>query len=81
MNDNNLSEVLPMPAPIIRVMSYNIHVGNPPSQAPTARDLPAIARVINREKPDLVALSEVDDGTERSGCDVNQTRIWGGPPA
>lgn len=57
----------------IRVMTYNIHHCNPPS-AGTKIDVPAIARVITTEKPDLVALQEVDVHTERSGKELHQAR-------
>lgn len=57
----------------LKVMSYNIHHCNPPS-AGAKIDLEAIARVINQEKPDLVALQEVDVNTIRSGKGLNQAR-------
>ncbi|GAB3914064.1 endonuclease/exonuclease/phosphatase family protein [Larkinella knui] len=57
----------------IKVMTYNIHHCNPPS-AGTKIDVEAIARVIRSEKPDLVALQEVDVNTERSGKGVNQAK-------
>nr|WP_315823812.1 endonuclease/exonuclease/phosphatase family protein [Paraflavitalea speifideiaquila] len=47
-------------------MSYNIHHANPPSKAGVI-DLDAIAAVINKYKPDVVALQEVDVNTKRSG--------------
>ncbi|WP_372918045.1 endonuclease/exonuclease/phosphatase family protein [Salegentibacter sp.] len=50
----------------IKVMSYNIHHSNPPTQ-PDSIDLDAIVRVIRDQDADLVALQEVDSGTERSG--------------
>ncbi|MBX6361431.1 MAG: endonuclease/exonuclease/phosphatase family protein [Acidobacterium ailaaui] len=57
----------------LRVMTYNIHHGNPPSKAAEGTiDLRAIANVINKAKPDLVALQEVDVNTTRSGIDVNE---------
>ncbi len=57
---------------ILRVMSYNIHHCNPPSkQKEGLIDVDAIARVIAKQKPDLVALQEVDVNTKRSG-NVNQ---------
>lgn len=56
-----------------RVMTYNIHHANPPSrEAEGTIDLQAIARVINREKPDLVALQEIDVHTGRSGRDIDE---------
>ncbi len=56
-----------------KVMTYNIHHANPPSEK-VKIDLAAIARVINQEKPDLVALQEVDVYTERSGKQLDQAR-------
>lgn len=50
----------------LRVMSYNIHHANPPSRAGVI-DVDAIAAVINKEKPDVVAVQEVDVNTKRSG--------------
>lgn len=61
----------------IKVMSYNIHRGNPPSKNASYRDLKAIAYVIKIEKPDFVALSEVDNKTKRSGVTVNQAKELG----
>jgi endonuclease/exonuclease/phosphatase family metal-dependent hydrolase len=47
----------------IRVMTYNIHVGIGMDKK---LDLPRIAEVINKEKPDLVGLQEVDRGVQRT---------------
>ena len=58
---------------ILKVMSYNIHHCNPPS-AGDKIDVAAIARVISKEKPDFVALQEVDVNTERSGKGSNQAK-------
>lgn len=60
--------------PVIKVMTYNIHIGNPPSEVAATRNLQAIANVINLQKPDLVALQEVDVNTTRSGKDVDQAK-------
>ncbi len=57
----------------LKVMCYNIHHCNPPSEKEKI-DVAAIARVINQEKPDLVALQEVDVHTERSGKHLDQAR-------
>lgn len=57
----------------LKVMTYNIHHCNPPSEKEKI-DVAAIARVINQEKPDLVALQEVDVHTERSGQGLDQAR-------
>lgn len=48
----------------IRVLCYNIHYGQGNDGV---YDIPRLAEVINRLKPDLVALQEVDVGVERSG--------------
>jgi endonuclease/exonuclease/phosphatase family metal-dependent hydrolase len=58
----------------LKVMTYNIHHGNPPSHAEGFIDLPAIARVINDAAVDLVALQEVDVNTERSGKGIHQAK-------
>lgn len=51
----------------IRVMSYNVHHCNPPEK-PGIIDIDGIAAVINEQKPDLVALQEIDVNTGRSGA-------------
>jgi endonuclease/exonuclease/phosphatase family metal-dependent hydrolase len=48
---------------ILRVMTYNIHVGVGMDKK---LDLQRIADVINREHPDLVGLQEVDRGVKRT---------------
>ncbi|WP_229215013.1 endonuclease/exonuclease/phosphatase family protein [Dyadobacter bucti] len=58
---------------LLKVMTYNIHHCNPPS-AGDKIDVEAIAKVINAEKPDFVALQEVDVNTERSGKGKNQAQ-------
>ncbi len=65
-NDARTSEQL-------RVLCYNIHYANPPSK-PGFIDLDAIAKVINNENPDVVALQEVDVNTGRSGK-VNEAEL------
>jgi len=60
----------------LKVLSYNIHHANPPSQ-PKLIDLPAIAKVINESGADLVALQEVDVNTIRSGKGINQAKELG----
>lgn len=49
----------------LRVMTYNIHHGNPPSKAGEI-DLDAIANTIKGSKSDLVAIQELDSATNRS---------------
>ena len=55
----------------IKVMSYNIHHANPPSQ-PSIINLDTIAAIINAQSPHFVALQEVDVHTKRSGVTINQ---------
>ncbi|RZK48482.1 MAG: hypothetical protein EOO99_10120 [Pedobacter sp.] len=50
----------------LKVLTYNIHHANPPHY-PGLINIDTLARIINREKPDLVALQEVDSGVKRSG--------------
>ncbi len=64
------------PGDRIKVMSYNIHHANPPSK-PNVIDIAAIAAVINRERPDIVALQEVDVRTQRSGTTLDQAATIG----
>src|ERR1044071_9724032 len=47
----------------LRIMTYNIHVGVGMDKK---LDLQRIADVINKEKPDLVGLQEVDRGVKRT---------------
>ena len=55
----------------LSVMSYNVHHCNPPAK-PGVIDVAAIAAVINKAKPDLVGLQEIDVNTGRSGKTINQ---------
>ncbi|MEK6478406.1 endonuclease/exonuclease/phosphatase family protein [Catalinimonas sp. 4WD22] len=50
----------------LRVMVYNVHHCNPPSEADKI-DVEAIAETIREQNPDLVALQEIDVMTGRSG--------------
>ncbi len=61
---------------VIKIMAYNVHHCNPPSVEGKI-DMEAIARVINAEKPDLVALQEIDVHTSRSGKDLDQAKELG----
>ena len=55
----------------LRVLCYNIHHGE---GADGRVDLPRLAGVIRRTDPDIVALQEVDDRTNRTGG-VDQTAV------
>jgi len=58
----------------IRVMSYNIHHCNPPSKPEGFIDVDAVANAIAQQKPDVVALQEVDVNTNRSGK-INEAEV------
>jgi endonuclease/exonuclease/phosphatase family metal-dependent hydrolase len=58
----------------VKVMTYNIHIGNPPSKPAGTVDLVAIAAVIKAQDPDLVALQEVDVNTSRSGATLDEAK-------
>ena len=68
-----ISTTKPSTAIELKVMSYNIHIANPPSK-PGLTDMEAIIKAIKAEDPDLVALQEVDVNTARSGK-INQAAI------
>lgn len=57
----------------LKVMSYNIHHANPPSKEGFI-DIQAISRVIIEQKPDLVALQELDVHTNRSGKTLDEAK-------
>lgn len=57
----------------LRVLSYNIHHCNPPSKEGLI-DVGAIAKAIQLQSPDLVALQGVDVNTKRSGH-INQAAL------
>ncbi|WP_447640307.1 MULTISPECIES: endonuclease/exonuclease/phosphatase family protein [Chitinophagaceae] len=50
----------------LKVMTYNTHHCNPPEK-PNIIDVAAIAAVIRKENPDIVALQEIDANTNRCG--------------
>lgn len=52
--------------PTIKVMTYNIHHANPPSQKADMIDLDAVVDVILRSNADLIGLQELDSVTSRS---------------
>ncbi len=59
---------------LLKVMTYNIRIGNPPSQPSGYVDLEATAKAILSAAPDLVALQEVDRFTTRSGPQLDQAK-------
>lgn len=67
------SEITDDSSRVLKLMTYNIHIANPPSR-PSVVDVAAIANVINTVKPDFVALQEVDRFTDRSGKDLDQAK-------
>ncbi|MDM1295596.1 endonuclease/exonuclease/phosphatase family protein [Sphingobacterium sp. N143] len=50
----------------IRVLSFNIHHGNPPSEKETVVNLDTIAQIIKKSGADLVGLQEIDVNIGRS---------------
>ncbi|MDM1408701.1 endonuclease/exonuclease/phosphatase family protein [Myroides sp. DF42-4-2] len=64
-------------AKVLTLMSYNIHIANPPSKGEGFVDIDAIAAVINAENPDVVLLQEVDRFTDRSGKTLDQALTLG----
>lgn len=73
-----MGPVIPPPPPPataadITVLCYNIHHANPPS-LPGVIDINAIANVIIQQKPDVVALQEVDVYTTRSGITLHEAQ-------
>ena len=61
---------LTLSAQTIKILSYNIHHGNPPAK-PGVIDLPAITKVIVDSKAEIVGIQEVDIHVSRSEM-VNQ---------
>lgn len=59
-------------ADTFKVLTYNIHHANPPSADDYVINVEAIAKVINAQHPDFVALQEVDVNTKRSGIKLNE---------
>ncbi|MBC9913906.1 endonuclease/exonuclease/phosphatase family protein [Chitinophaga varians] len=73
-SDNKTEEP---PAPVkekvrLKVMTYNIYGARASTGAPA--DLSQLAKVINEQQPDLVALQEVDVFTNRTGTTVHQAK-------
>ncbi|SMO72195.1 endonuclease/exonuclease/phosphatase family protein [Solitalea koreensis] len=60
----------------LKVMTYNIRHASPPTH-PEAIDVDTIAALINKYKPDVVALQEVDVNTRRSGKMMNEAKELG----
>ncbi|MGV3504673.1 MAG: endonuclease/exonuclease/phosphatase family protein [Adhaeribacter sp.] len=64
-------QVAPAPqGPVVKVMTFNIFGARPGAGLPPA-EVNELAKVINDQKPDLVALQEVDVYTNRSGKSVH----------
>lgn len=55
--------------PVLKIMTYNIRHGAPIHKANDDIQIKGIAAAINAQKPDLVALEEVDSVTERAPID------------
>lgn len=63
----------PAPAGSVRILTYNIHHGQ---GMDGSFDLPRVAGVLLQEAPDLIALQEVDQGTDRAGG-IRQAEVLG----
>jgi endonuclease/exonuclease/phosphatase family metal-dependent hydrolase len=50
----------------IRILSFNIHHGNPPSENESVVNLDTIAKIIKNTNADLVGLQEIDVNLDRS---------------
>ncbi|WP_159731378.1 endonuclease/exonuclease/phosphatase family protein [Sphingobacterium sp. 18053] len=61
-----LGSVFHLNAQTIRVLSFNIHHGNPPSEKESVINLDTIAKIIKNSKADLVGLQEIDVNLGRS---------------
>lgn len=62
----------PKTGPIVKVMTYNTYGARAGSGPPS--DLAALAAIIKRADPDLVALQEIDKNTNRTGKGVDQAK-------
>ena len=60
-----------LPLGSLKIMTYNIHILNPPSR-PGTTDINATADVIIKANPDVVFLQEVDKNTGRNGYTGDQ---------
>ena len=61
-----LGSVFHLHAQTIRVLSFNIHHGNPPAEKESIINLDTIATIIKNSKADLVGLQEIDVNLGRS---------------
>jgi|GEM_PF-5816694 len=55
-----LSSVFHLHAQTIRVLSFNIHHGNPPTEKESIINLDTVAKIIKNSKADIVGLQEID---------------------
>ena len=61
----------------VKIMTYNIRHAAPIHQSIYDIHVDSIAAVIKKEKPDLVALQEIDVHTGRSGVNLDQAKELG----
>ncbi len=83
-NKANGIQNLPVPdsgpandSPAIKIMTYNIRHGASIHHSIYDIQLGSIAEIINQQKPDLVALQEIDVHTKRSGINLDQAKELG----
>ena len=72
---NNNNDAQPLLS-TLKVMSYNIHILNPPSK-PGETDIAATAKVIMDADPDFVFLQEVDKNSGRNGYSGDMAKDLG----
>lgn len=70
---NVKNKILQNHTAVVKIMSFNIHHGNPPSDE-NKIDLNAIVQTIKNADADIIALQEVDVNTKRSGY-INEAEI------
>ncbi len=73
-NIENNPELPTTPGTQLKVMTYNIHHGNPPSR-PNVIDLETIANTIKKANADIVAIQELDSATNRSNQEFQLARL------
>ncbi|MDR2273963.1 MAG: endonuclease/exonuclease/phosphatase family protein [Sphingobacterium sp.] len=61
-----LGSVFHLNAQTVRILSFNIHHGNPPAEKESIINLDTIAQIIKNSKADLVGLQEIDVNLGRS---------------
>jgi len=74
-NNFNITEESVTVNNTLRVMCYNIHHCDPPYNIGEDIEIDTTIGVIAKQKPDIVALQEVDVYTRRSGSNIHQAKV------